>query len=500
MRTLSFAEKLQIALDFLKTNIAFFATPLWNQYHFKSWAQNVDIVIEFSQAMLGAMNDINEYKAAIIGKGNLDRHNSLLYGNDARIKYLLATNEKIVEVLYKFSKDKSLISAWNNYPGSIPKQKGKADQEVLSNILNRLQAKEKERESRLVNLTLRSKIEAKLDRVTESKSEASTHVAMTPSQIESIVPQSYDPIVASAGSKTISYQSMSTGKLSAPGLKKICRKFVGFGAGEEEFSKIVLVFESEVAALVFRKALWDKCEAEKIHSINVHIYETFNKKTYPTEFMLEVIAMANSQVDRAISQDSQIAGSIMLAELEKLVSIENIPQLDTNYRCEPKVSPVISKTPAIIVTQNKNTIPKKLVAPGLKKICKKLGKFSTDSLEFYGISLVFENEKSALAFRQALLDKCEAEKIYSINVDYNYGLLNEKTDTTEYIFKVVLRINSKPYFDPSKKVTTEGEIMLAELARLVEIKNIPQEYTDYRHKPLAEPDTIKTVSMVKRAL
>jgi len=266
------SEKHQFVLSFIKDNVEFFAAPLWNQFLFKEWGKDVPLIAHFSQQMheQDVIEDINEYQEALIGKGNCDRHNSLLYGSDARIIQLLKKSDKLVDFLYSFSEKESLCSIWDEYYGSHPQ------------------------------------IVPQKKTITQSNSNLA--ISSSPST------------------------SNATQKLVAQdfGLVQICRLFETNSGGLEFFSSIALVFDDEGHALSFRKALWDKFEQEKVYSINV-AYSNFNKQVYPTQFIFRVIACANSDIAFQIRENELNSGDILLEELEKLIDLKGVSQHDTDY-------------------------------------------------------------------------------------------------------------------------------------------------------------------------
>lgn len=477
------SEKQQVALNYLKENIEFFGAALWNQYLFKKWAKGQNIIVEFSKCLSAVIDDIAEYKAALIGKGNLDRHNSLLFGTEERIKNLLINNPKLVNVLFEFSKNNNIASTWDGFykrnPGIIPKRKIYHEQQTIHKKLALLKEKEESRSEKSISSKHQSQILATLNTL-------STNDDSNLSRLTAIPQRSASAIAASSNPHALSKPSE---KLSTAGLKQICKIFSTYtGDEEEKFLGVILVFENEESALNFREALWKKFELEKIHSVNIHYFESFSKALYPTECMFEVVGMANGGADKAISANPNRKGSILLSELAKIAEIENIPQVDTNYRCDPNIEVSGSEVPASGNPLDPNNGSGKVSAKGLKQICKKLGKFNLNSQEFYEIILVFENKKTALAFRAALWCKFEFEKIHSINIHYDYGFLNKEIYPTEFIFRVVMMANSKAYFESSKNYTQSGEIMLAELDKIVDIENVPQIYTNYKNYPIADSE------------
>ncbi|KTD32922.1 hypothetical protein Lnau_2570 [Legionella nautarum] len=142
------------------------------------------------------------------------------------------------------------------------------------------------------------------------------------------ITQSNSNLATSSSSST----SSANQKLIAQdfGLVRICRLFETSLGGVEFFSSVALVFDNEDNALSFRKSLWNKCEQEKIDSINV-VYSNFNKLLYPTQCIFKVVVCANSDIDFQIRKNELNSGDILLKELETIVDLTGVPQHDTDY-------------------------------------------------------------------------------------------------------------------------------------------------------------------------
>lgn len=332
------SAKQEIALGFLKEHIEFFAAPLWNQVLFTQWAKPQAILVEFSAVLRSAIDNMVHYKNALIGAGNLDRHHSLLYGKEERIRHLLASNESLVEVLDQLSHDTEVIALWDSWyaanPDIVPKRRAAGDN-LLAEKLQQLEQKEQARTQKPAQLEKQKELLATLSKI-ESKEAQASSSATTPGQLETS---------ATAASSACA-KDKNQNKLAAPGLKKICRRFDRLGTDMEVFFDMTLVFENQKTALEFQKNLEQKLAIEQINSLKLHDFESFNKNLFPSEFMFQVKAVLNSDLYYEILDHENMAGGIILTELEQLVNISNIPQVNTDYFCNERIRSAIRSSSA----------------------------------------------------------------------------------------------------------------------------------------------------------
>lgn len=462
-----FSAKQEIALAFLKENIEFFAAPLWNQVLFTQWANHQALLVEFSTVLVSAIDNILHYKNALIGAGNLDRHHSLLYGNDERMRHLLESNKPLVEVLSQLSRDTEVIALWNSWyathPDIVPKRKALGDN-LLAEKVQQLEQKEQARWQKPVNLEKQKDLLAQLSDVESAEASASTP-RMEQDEISS-------PITAAAASSSVPKEPHQ-GKLAVRGLKKICRRFNQLGTDMEVFFDITLVFDNQQMALEFRNNLWQRLATEPSPSLDVLDFEEFNKFSFPTEFMFQIKAVRNSDLYHDILDHENMAGGFILSELEKWVNTSNVPQVNTDYHCNERIRPTLrtSSPPPQSSEQ--------LTAPGLQKICRRFNRSAKDTEVFSDITLIFENEKLALEFRDNLGKKFEAEQIYSINVSF-FEAFDKDLFPSESMLQVVTMFNSTLDRAIAKNQDMAGSLMLTEFKKLVDITNIFQIDTNER--------------------
>ena len=119
----------------------------------------------------------------------------------------------------------------------------------------------------------------------------------------------------------------------------------------------------------------------------------------------------------------------------------------------------------------------KLKADGLKTIYRMIIFFSDDYTPFYSVKLVFENVEKAIALNNKLIECFKEKDINPFTLEKDPYIEKEGT---QYIFEMSFTVQCED-------VQKQGEMLLSELEKYVDIRNIPQEYRNsIQNMPLDE--------------
>jgi hypothetical protein len=133
--------------------------------------------------------------------------------------------------------------------------------------------------------------------------------------------------------------------------------------------------------------------------------------------------------------------------------------------------------------------PEPITASGLKAVYKMIGLLpKDDKLHFTGVKLAFENKEKAKAFKAKFHD-------YPDNNQTSFTLV--LGGYCEFVDKMLIELdenvlalqfmNSDASFKARENPSLEGEILLEELAKYVDISSIPQELrSEYHNQPLSK--------------
>jgi curved DNA-binding protein CbpA len=195
---------------------------------------------------------------------------------------------------------------------------------------------------------------------------------------------------------------------------------------------------------------------------------------------------------------------------------QNLPSQSTaTFFKPPEVKDLKDDGRASHDSSHKKTNTVKLRAQGLQKIYKVLGQTIQGKRVFRGVKLVFSNTEDAKIFQKkfnAEIGHIPGGGTFFLGFG---GYLQGLTDRDSHILKLNIVMNSEPYWELAKKQkeasnisceqlekVAEGEILIRELEKYIDISNLPQEYCDIQGNRLLNKDEIQAfeVSQAKTKL